>query len=242
MSLTFQICEVNSVDSTNQEIHRLAEKNAPEGTVVIAEQQTAGRGRFGRCFYSPSQTGLYMSVLLHPDCTQMNYITAIAAVAVAEAIEALTGETALIKWVNDVYCRGKKVCGILTEGVWDADTLRYAVLGIGVNISPPNSGFPKDIVMKAGAVWENTNDIRRPLAQEILQRFASYYESASSRDFVNEYRRRSFLVGRTVTILAPDGTPQQTVTVLSIDDDCGLVVEGEHGVQTLSSGEISLEI
>ena len=138
---------LQSTDSTNTRIRVLAEDGAPEGTVVVAAAQTAGRGRSGKSFLSPAGTGLYMSILLRPALTMGDslLITTAAAVAVSRAIERVAGCEAKIKWVNDVYVDEKKVCGILTEGALDLENggLRYAILGIGINICPPDGGFPR---------------------------------------------------------------------------------------------------
>ena len=132
------------MDSTNTLVKHLAEQGGREGMVVIAQHQTAGKGRLGRSFYSPKGTGLYLSILLRPKFSAQEAlsITTAAAVAVAEAVDQVTGKEggeAKIKWVNDVYYRYRKVCGILTEASIDFETggLHYAVLGIGVNLTPP---------------------------------------------------------------------------------------------------------
>ena len=144
------------LDSTNAEALRRAVDGAPEGTVIVAEEQTAGRGRRGRSFFSPAGTGIYLSILVRPALAaeRAHLLTCSAAVAVAEAIEACAGVDASIKWVNDVYCRGKKVAGILTEGSFDLEggVLQHAVVGIGVNVRPPHAGFPAEIAERAGAV------------------------------------------------------------------------------------------
>lgn len=145
-----------SLDSTNAEALRRAVDGAPEGTVIVAEEQTAGRGRRGRSFFSPAGTGIYLSILVRPALAaeRAHLLTCSAAVAVAEAIEACAGVDASIKWVNDVYCRGKKVAGILTEGSFDLEggVLQHAVVGIGVNVRPPHAGFPAEIAERVGAV------------------------------------------------------------------------------------------
>ena len=138
-----------SVTSTNTILKNMAAAGEPEGAVAVAGEQTAGRGRMGRSFYSPPGTGLYLSILLRPGipAEETTPVTACAAVAVAESIEELSGEPAQIKWVNDVYVRGKKVCGILTEASIDCETriADYLVVGIGVNTAPSPPGiFPRN--------------------------------------------------------------------------------------------------
>ena len=133
----------DSIDSTNTALRALAEEGAKEGTVLLAAQQTAGRGRRGRSFYSPEGTGMYMSILLRPKAPAQKIlrITPAAAVAAAQTFEEISGESANIKWVNDVYMRGRKVCGILTEASITGDGVRYVIMGIGV-YPPDGAVFP----------------------------------------------------------------------------------------------------
>lgn len=153
-SHAFAVTVRKRVDSTNAEARRRALEGAAEGTVVVAEEQTAGKGRPGKTFFSPAATGLYLSIVLRPTLAadRGQFITCAAAVACAQAIEQVTGAESLIKWVNDIYCDGRKVAGILTEGVVDMESghFEHAVLGIGVNVKPPADGFPHDIADVAG--------------------------------------------------------------------------------------------
>jgi BirA family biotin operon repressor/biotin-[acetyl-CoA-carboxylase] ligase len=145
----FHIEMYKTVDSTNNKLKELARQGAPEGTVVIAKEQTHGKGRMNRSFHSPAETGIYMSILLRPKFSTADaiLITTAAAVAVAQAVEAVAGREAKIKWVNDVFCDGKKICGILTEASVDIESgsLEYAILGIGINVIAPQNGFLDDI-------------------------------------------------------------------------------------------------
>ena len=131
----------SSVTSTNTILKEMAEQGAKEGTVIIAEEQTAGRGRTGKQFYSPKGTGIYISILLRPDipAEESLFLTTSAAVATARAIEDVSDKRALIKWVNDIYLEDKKTCGILTEGAFNVETgkLDYAIVGIGINKQIP---------------------------------------------------------------------------------------------------------
>ena len=139
----------SSVTSTNTILKEMAEQGAKEGTVIIAEEQTAGRGRTGKQFYSPKGTGIYISILLRPDipAEESLFLTTSAAVATARAIEDVSDKRALIKWVNDIYLEDKKACGILTEGAFNVETgkLDYAIVGIGINVCIPDGGFPDNI-------------------------------------------------------------------------------------------------
>lgn len=238
---------VQSTNSTNAVIREKAINGACEGYTVIANMQTDGKGRRGRKFFSPADSGVYMSILLRPEhCTasQAVNITTMASVAVCEAIEAVSGKQAQIKWVNDIYVSGKKVCGILTEasiGLEDS-FLEYVVLGVGINVSPPNGGFPDDIKNVAGAVFtQPQSDGKNHLASEFLNRFISYYSEFPKTSYIEEYRKRSFVVGKNVQVISK-GTCKNA-KVLDIDDKCRLIVKYEDdNIEALSSGEISIKL
>lgn len=235
-----------TVTSTNTLLKSEAEQGAPEGTVIVAAEQTAGRGRMGRSFYSPAGSGIYMSILLRPQipASDAGLITAGAAVAVADAIDALSESSAKIKWVNDVYMNGRKVSGILTEGSVDCETgfLSYAILGIGINISPPAGDFPEDIRKIAGAAFgENApSDLRCRLTAEVLERFMAYYADLRNVPFYDSYRSRSIVLGKQVRLVAPGREPEEA-EVLDVDRNFALVVRDNCGqLRTVSSGEVSL--
>lgn len=196
----------DTVDSTNTVcLQRVSSMHCSAPYAAIAGCQTQGRGRRGRSFFSPDGTGLYMSILLRPSALSANQamrFTTIAAVATAEAIEAISGRSASIKWVNDIYVGGRKVCGILTEASFNPEdgTLDYAVVGIGINVYEPAGGFPEDIRDRAGAITSSgagshavsSEELicspetimdqggRNRLAAEILGRFFSYCSEVRS--------------------------------------------------------------
>ena len=246
------------VSSTNTLLKQEAVQGAPEGTVLIACRQTAGKGRLGRSFYSPEETGIYMSLLLRPDLKAQDslLITTAAAVATAEAIEKVTGVTSEIKWVNDIYCRGRKVVGILTEGGLEAgtDQLAYAVLGIGINLWEPTGGFPEEITKIAGSVLTESfqpdtiekEKLRCQLAAEVLNQFMAIYPQLTERKFMDAYRKRSFLIGQDVTLIRADHTADMdlpTVRVVDVGDDAQLIVQLPDGtLQEISSGEVSVRM
>lgn len=239
-----QVCK--TVDSTNTALKKLGSQGEPEGTVLVAEEQTAGRGRMDRKFHSPSVSGVYFSLLLRPslNASEAGNITTAAAVAAARAIESVSGANALIKWVNDIYCNEKKVCGILTEASLDMEThgLEYAVLGIGINVKPPEEGFPEEIKETAGAVFDTAfcpPDGRSRLIAETLKNFWAYYIALPDAVFLNEYRQRSFLTGREIMVVG--GKQTRRALALEIDDLCRLIVQYEDGaIETLVSGEVSI--
>ncbi len=229
--------------STNTTAKEMATCGAPEGTVCIAEKQTRGRGRMDRQFYSPEGTGLYMSFILRPTLSPKDalHLTTIAAVAVAETAEALLCDTVDIKWVNDVYYKGKKVCGILTESAFDEKgNLSYVIVGIGVNLLSPKGGFPTPIENIAGSLLEAPlKSARSRLAAGILERFFAYYTHFKDKAYIEPYKKRSFLTGRTVEVLCGDA--RYPAKVLGIEDDLALSVELSDGtVKKLASGEVSI--
>lgn len=233
-----------SIGSTNTMLKELAISGEAEGKVIIAEEQTEGRGRFGRSFYSPAKTGIYMSILLRPKMTAEDslFITTSAAVAVARAIEKISDCEAEIKWVNDVYCNGKKVCGILTEAAVDFEggELEYAVVGIGINILKPIEDFPselKDIATSILDIERYSPNIRSQLIAEILNNFFEYYDSSKEKEFLEEYRKRSFLLGKEIMIISRG--KQERAVAMDIDDRGQMVVKLPDGkIKTLFSGEV----
>ncbi len=234
-----------SVSSTNTLLKSAAENGEREWTVIIAEEQTAGRGRLGKSFASPKKTGIYTSVLLRPDVSpdRTMYITVAAAVAVARAIEKNTGKRAEIKWVNDIYVDGKKVCGILTEASFDtvSDRISYAVVGVGINVSLPDGGFEKELENIAGAISDvSTADLRARLIADFLVGFSAFYERGFE-SAVEEYRSRQLLIGKEIEILR--GGERIRSTAVGVDENCRLCVVYPDGrEEKLVSGEVSTRL
>ena len=223
---------LGTVDSTNLRLKEAARTgDAAPPFLLTAACQTAGRGRLGRSFVSPPGTGLYMSLLFTPpDAADSGRTTIAAAVAVCRAIEETTALTPKIKWVNDLFLGGKKVCGILAEAVG-----RDVIVGIGVNLKTPPGGFPPE----AGAAGALDADVD---ACFLAGRIAAHLrDCACESDFsrvLNEYRIRMPLVGRTVRYL--QNGQEKSARVTGVDDRGGLMIEGENGPDTLRCGEISL--
>jgi len=235
-----------SVSSTNTVLKKLAEQGAPEYTVLISDFQTEGRGRLGRSFFSPPGTGIYMSILLRPDKSPEDslLLTTCMAASIRRAIEKVTGKDAMIKWVNDIYIENRKVCGILTEASIDSISgiLRYAVIGIGVNVFSPKEGFPEDISDKAGYLFsEGSENVRTDIIAEILNNFMEFYPALNKNDFLEDYRTHSLLKNRTVKVLG--SAEERIATALDIDDDFRLVVKFPDGsTEALFHGDVSLVI
>ncbi len=236
-----------SVDSTNNVCRKKAAAGESEGYVAVAGAQTAGRGRRGRSFYSPADSGLYMSILLRPEgysSSQILRLTTAAAVAVSEAIEKLSGKKAEIKWVNDVFVDGRKVCGILSEAVCAVPDgkLESVIVGIGINVYAPAGGFPPEIRETAGCVFDKTAvGLKDRLAAEVLERLMAYYNDLLGDYCYDEYRSRSLVIDKDVTVLSSDVSAK--AHVIDLDRDFGLKVRYPDGTEeVLRSGEISIRI
>ena len=233
---------VGEVTSTNTLLKQMALDGAPDGTVLVADRQTGGHGRFGRAFFSPDG-GLYMSVLLRRKIPteEVCLLTVAAATAAAEAAESLCGQSVAIKWVNDLYLNGKKVCGILAEAMTDPVSGESAtVVGFGVNIAPPQGGFPHELQAVAGALLPKSRaDARDVLAKEIASRFLRYAADLPARAYLAGYRARMLLQGREITYL--EGEQSRRATVLGVDDDGALLVRAADGKEhRLSYGEVTM--
>ncbi|MBE6777863.1 MAG: biotin--[acetyl-CoA-carboxylase] ligase [Ruminococcaceae bacterium] len=225
--------------STNDRCRQLAAQGAPEGTVVVAAAQTAGRGRRGRLFLSP-EGGVYLSMLLRPQPGwDPGQITAMAAVAAARAVESVCHAKVGIKWVNDLYLGGKKLCGILTEGVPDAHGhLLYAVVGIGINV---DTVPPEVAAIATSLTAEGYTVDRAVLTAALLDEWERLYTTGDTREVLEESRRRSVVLGRTVTVTR--GDERFSARAIRINDQGHLLVETAAGeTVTLFSGEVSLQL
>ena len=248
-SLTTQIfgqrMEVHQqLDSTNIRAKLLASQGAPHGFMVCADAQTGGHGRFGRAFFSPEHSGVYISYIIRPKLAAEKavMITSLAAVAVARAIEALSEVDVKIKWVNDLYINARKVCGILCEASMDFESgqMEYVVLGIGVNVArmtfpEPLSDIATSVVNECG-----TPVSRCRLIAEISAQLEALYGQLETGEFMRESRERSNVIGRDVTVL--QGNDRYEAHVLDIDDLGRLVVRTGDGVSRLGAGEITLKL
>lgn len=242
-----KIVVLKTVGSTNAYLRELAQKGASEGTLVISSEQTSGQGRRGRTFFSPADTGLYLSILLRPKVAvnEAVKITSLAAVAVCFALEKECGVQPEIKWVNDIFVGGKKVAGILTEAAFDMENgaLDYAVLGIGINVYPPENDFPEELSGIAGAVLDkHFGDLRNRLAAAVYEQFMRLYEKLPDKSYLDEYRKRLMWRGEQIFVLSgADGKDKTPAVLLDVDENCALKVRYENGSSgTLTSGEITI--
>lgn len=240
------LVEVHPVlHSTNDTVKALARDGAPAGTVVFAEQQTGGRGRMGRSFFSPPGSGIYMTLLLRPQNAfrSATAVTTFAAVAVARAIERVTDYSPAIKWVNDIFLGGKKVSGILAEGAIspDGSGFDYIALGIGINVQ--KTAFPAELSNIATSLEAECGGAidRDLLAAALLDALVPLLLGEIPHTAMEEYRRRSFVLGRALTVVVGDRS--FPATAVRIEDDGNLIVAAEDGrEERLFAGEVSLRI
>ncbi|MDF2485213.1 MAG: hypothetical protein K0R46_1381 [Herbinix sp.] len=240
----FELDVRQKVTSTNTLAKELAAKGAKEGTVLIAMEQTEGRGRMGRTFYSPLSSGIYFSIILRPKLNLEDslLITTASAVAVAEAIETIAGIKAGIKWVNDIFVGDKKVCGILTEASlnFESGSLEYAIVGIGINIETKD--FPEDISQVAGSLFSEkpqNSPITSVLVAEVLNNLSKCMDTLTDKKYLEEYRKRSFLINKDILVLR--GKDTYYAKAIDIDEKARLVVAYEDGtIEALNSGEVSV--
>lgn len=240
-----EIIVFDSITSTNTALKQMAADGADEGTVLIAKSQSGGKGRLGRSFLS-KEGGLYLSLLLRPQksAEASLLITTAAAVAVSRAIEKVCQKNCQIKWVNDIFLNGKKVGGILCEGVINPKTalLQYAVLGIGVNIVEPKDSFGDELKNIATALYSDDEkiEILPILAAEIVNEFMFFYKNLQNREYMSEYKERSMLIGKTVTYIKEDIL--YTAKVLGIDESARLLLDQNGEKVVLGAGEVSVRI
>ena len=230
-----------SLDSTNAQLKKLAARGAAEGTLVIANAQTGGRGRMGRSFYSPPGLGVYMSLLLRPDASPdgVQSLTAFCAVAVCMAIEKLTKLRPEIKWVNDILLDGKKICGILCESAVNENGTDYVILGIGLNVITRTEDFPPPLRETAGSLYSQSGQVfeRGRLISAIVEELDAML-CAWEKDrtaYLEDYRRRCPMPGSYVAVGGRDAIVER------VEPDFGLRVRYPDGVsEVLHSGEVSL--
>ncbi|MCQ2583308.1 MAG: biotin--[acetyl-CoA-carboxylase] ligase [Treponema sp.] len=240
------------IDSTNTYAKRiLTEDPSIKTAIIVSESQTAGRGRLGRTFYSPMNTGIYLTVIYSPEggVSQPARLTASSAVAVCRAVKKIYGVECAIKWINDIFAHGKKVCGILTEGFTNFETglIESAIIGIGINIKDNPDCFPDDVKKIAGGI--NSDDeksvlegSRCSLAAEVAAQVLQIMKEDVAK-VMAEYKALSFLIGTELSVYPVAGGPDYyKAKAVDIDENAGLVVELADGTRkTLSSGEVTLK-
>ena len=207
--------------------------------VIIANSQTKGRGRKGRDFFSPPDTGIYMSFLLSPHTAleETIKVTIAAAVAVKNALSEFSSKDIRIKWVNDIFADSRKVCGILTEAVTDLETrgISKVIVGIGINVTTEN--FPDDISGIAGSAADGACS-RNLIAAEVINNLLALYKDPNDIHIINEYKDSSLVLGKTITYTK--NNTEYTGFVKDINESGNLIVERDGVEDILSSGEVSL--
>ena len=236
---------LEEIDSTNNEVRRMAEQGAPEGTLVVAENQTAGKGRRGRRWDSPKGSGIWYSFLLRPEFApeHASMLTLLAAMAVQNSVKEVTGLDGLIKWPNDIVVNGKKVCGILTEMSTEEDAIRYVVVGIGINAN--TTDFPEEIRATATSLALELGHpvCRAAVINGVMCAFEEYYgryrETLDMSLLKELYNQKLVNAEREVKVLAPGG--DYTGISHGINDAGELIVELPDGsIREINSGEVSV--
>ena len=238
----FKIIQLSETESTNDALANLARCNEQSKTMLIASKQTKGKGRGEHSFYSP-EGGLYMSLLYRKcDYKAIETVTALAACAVCRAIRKVTSKKARIKWINDVFVNTKKVCGILTRSEFSADDKdsQWVIVGIGINLTKPEQGFPEEIADIAGYLFDSTSCKAEELICEITDTLTDYL-SGKKNDALEYYRKHSLTLSEKVVVKSQNG--DYTAFAKSIEDDFSLRCIKEDGSEVvLHSGEVSVKI
>lgn len=235
-----------SIDSTNDYLKRIAADGAPDGTVAVAAEQTAGRGRRGRSFQSAADQGVYLSALLRPQlgAGSLLPLTGLCAAAMCSAVERVCAVRPQIKWTNDLVLNGKKLCGILTELGMEGGALSYVIVGIGVNVSQKAEDFEGEV---AGIATSLERELGEPvsknaLAAAMIGELDALYTAllrGETADYLARYRRDCVTIGKEVRLMWQDAG--EKVFALDVDDAFGLVVRHENGeVETIRTGEVSV--
>jgi BirA family biotin operon repressor/biotin-[acetyl-CoA-carboxylase] ligase len=229
-----QVHHFRQMDSTNLRARELAEQGAPEGTLIIAEHQTHGRGRRQRSWFSPLQQGIYASLILRPSIapTEAPRMTLLAGVAVADMLRELTPLSAKIKWPNDILVRHKKIAGILTEVSTGMDAVDYMVVGLGLNVNIPAGDFPEEIRPQATSILAETDTpfSRSLLLRRYLEHFENYYDALHERGFdvvLHRWRELSDMLGRRIEVDMLGR--RHTGEVTEIDENGSLILRDEGG-------------
>ncbi len=239
-----QIQYFDTIESTNTYAKQLAATGAPEGTVIFADHQTGGRGRLGRHFSSPSGMGIYMSVILRPDChpEELMHLTCATGVSAALAVEKTANIHTGIKWTNDLVLGKRKLGGILTELSVSPQTRKvdWAIVGIGINCCQRESDFPSeiaDMAISLGLLPEDRPKLAAALMDELYSMRQNLFAKRSA--LMDLFRNRCVTIGSDISILRGDSVAH--ATALRVDDDGGLLVQYSDGTtDTVTSGEVSI--
>lgn len=237
------ILVMESTGSTNSDAKKMGIDGALHGTVVVTNEQTQGRGRFGRTFSSSKGKGIYMSIIIRPamNIQEVAFSTILSVVAVSRAIRQYTSDSLEVKWVNDIYANGKKICGILTELVSDIESggIDFIVVGVGLNVNASASDFPEDIRNIAGSLQiseVNRNKIISEISMEIMDLFKNF----EAEQIIQEYREQQLLLGKSIRY-ERNGEIIEGIAK-DIDPYGGLIVDVKGNDVVLRSGEVSVKM
>ncbi len=244
---------LDAVDSTNTYAKALGDVASP--VLIVANEQTKGRGRLGRSFYSPSSKGIYMTIAFEPNfgIDKAMLITSLTAVSVCKAFEETIGIGPKIKWVNDIYLQGQKVCGILTEAESNFETGRISKIIVGIGINCFEQEFPEEIKDKATYIKNPQKEFdRNQLIAAVTNKFFDLVDNFNKVQLLRDYKSRSMILGQPILIygtsqsaLPENGGRGIKARAIDIDENGGLVVEYLEGVmsrqmETITSGEVTI--
>ena len=242
-----QIVHFYDTSSTNNEAKHLAADDAVEGTIVVSEAQTLGRGRLNRGWFSPPGGGVWVSVILRPPFPPQEApkCTLMAAVATVEAIREASGLNCGIKWPNDILWQGRKLVGILTEMSAEMDAINFVVLGIGINVSLQESDFPEELrnIGASVSMGAEREVSRVEVLQKLLERLEYWYQVVKQEGFepvLEAWRRESVTLGQPVRVLAGEETYDGVAEELA--EDGSLLVRTENGLRRVLAGDVSLRL
>jgi len=246
-TIGWRIHYFDEVDSTQKIAAEMAAAGAAQGTVVIAEAQTAGRGRLGRSWHSPPGLNLYQTIILRPQMpiAEVPRLSLVAGVAAAEALETVAPGLVALKWPNDVWLNGRKTGGIIAEAIANhAEQLDCVLLGIGINVNLGISDFPEELRTKATSVRIaiGRRCDRIELAATLYQRLEARFQEAEAGRFASlmqVYERYLALVGKRVTVV--EGASRVAGVIEGVDGEGALLLETDHGVERILTGDVTIE-
>lgn len=240
-----QIHSFNSVKSTNIVANQLADKGAPEGTIVTAEKQTLGKGRLGRSWHSPEKVGIYLSIILRPKFSpdKAPGLSVMSALAVAEALSRYCADSVQIKWPNDVLINGRKVAGVLTELDAEKNKINHVVVGIGINVNQTKKDFPKTIGQTATSVGIESSELinRVDLLKSTLRVFEKEYRGYQKNQLsssLKRIRKFSSLINKDISVKS--GSEVISGKAVDIDKSGSLIILNDSGRKVISSGEVTV--
>lgn len=243
----WQVQWFDTIDSTNDQAKIMARNGTPHGTVLVAGHQSKGRGRMGRSFSSPEGKGIYLSIILRPNCAagQLMHLTCAAAIAMCDAVESTTGLRPGIKWINDLVVNEKKLGGILTElsMVPGSNRVQYAIVGIGINCSQAQEDFPEEIrhiatsLLTAAGKAPERSELAAAMIRALHQMDAGLLTQKDA--VMAAYRQDCITLGKQIVVLR--GDQKRYGTAIDIESDGGLLVQfDDESRQTVNSGEVSI--